>query len=223
MIHRFFFDGSLQLPSIALEGTEFHHLIHVMRFKIGDTVEVVNGRGSLAKASVTALERSAAILHIHHTNEHSFEGPTLILAQAWIRSIEWVIEKGTELGATEFWLFPGQLGEKKQGKEERLRTVAISALKQCRTLFLPKIVLKSSLDTWEKPQGTLFFGDLSPNAPKLFKAPDPITIAIGPEKGFSEEEISRLKALGAQGVRLHDNILRAETAGITALSQLYLC
>jgi 16S rRNA (uracil1498-N3)-methyltransferase len=222
MKNRFFFEGSLQISSLALEDSEFHHLAHVLRLEVGDPIEIVNGEGELATASITALEKSAAIVQITHVQTESSKGPEIILAQAFIRSLEWVVEKGTELGATEFWLYPGALGDKKQAKEHRLKTITISALKQCGRLFLPKIVMKPSLETWKKPSGALFFGDLSPDAPKLSQITDSAIMVIGPEKGFAASEVHHLKAIGGQGIKLHNNVLRAETAGITALSQLYL-
>ena len=125
---------------------------------------------------------------------------------------------------TEFWLFPGEKSEKKTVSHlQRLETIQINALKQCGRLFLPRITLKPPLDQWQQPPGSLFFGDLSPQAP-LLKGPftSPITFFIGPEKGFSPTELATLSQFKAIGISLHHNILRAETAAITALSQFYL-
>src|SRR5438132_1425209 len=123
MINRFFSDNPLDASMIALEGREFHHLAHVMRLEVGDTVEVVNGQGELAKATISALETSTAILQIESVYRETQKGPEIVIAQAFIHSLEWVIEKGTELGATKFWLFPGVLSDKKQAKDERLKTI----------------------------------------------------------------------------------------------------
>ncbi|MBS0647621.1 MAG: 16S rRNA (uracil(1498)-N(3))-methyltransferase [Verrucomicrobia bacterium] len=227
---RFFLPVSLNTSSLSFEGEEFHHLAHVMRVRVGETIEIVNGRGELATGEVVSLDKKNAELKIlsHHTEPCPEQ--SLILAQALTRpsSLEWIIEKGTELGVTEFWLFPGERSEKKElspSQVHRLATMTQSALKQCGRLFLPSIVLKPALSSWQPPAGSLFFGDLSPQAPRL-KGPFQNTVVffIGPEKGFSSTETKILsEQFKAQGIRLHDNILRAETAAITALSQFYLC
>ena len=86
----------------------------MIRARKGDKVELVNGRGALAQAVVTTLEKEKAPLQIESTTEKP-RGAEIILAQALPRfsHLDWIIEKGTELGASLFWLFPGVLSEKK--------------------------------------------------------------------------------------------------------------
>jgi len=198
-----------------------------MRSQVGDSVEVVNGRGELAAAAIQTIGKDKAILKItsHRTEKKRAE---IILAQAIPRMnhLEWIIEKGTELGASIFWLFPGDYSEKKTlsgHQEDRLKALSIAAMKQCGSLFLPSIVIKPPLAIWTPLAGSLFYGDVRKNVPKLPHAPkEPIVIFIGPEKGFSPKEVEILEQkLKAQGIKLHENILRTETAGIVALAQLY--
>jgi 16S rRNA (uracil1498-N3)-methyltransferase len=225
---RFFAPSTLKTPTLILEGEEFHHLAKVMRVRIGETIELVNGRGELATAEVISLDKKSASLKIVSHRAESAPQQTLMLAQALTRpsSLEWIIEKGTELGVSEFWLFPGERSEKKElspSQIHRLEIIILNALKQCGRLFLPKIILKPSLTIWNLPAGSLFFGDLSPQAP-LLKGPfsSSVVFFIGPEKGFSAAELETLAKFKAQGISLHTNILRAETAALTALSQFYL-
>ena len=225
---RFFLSAPLQ-NTLTLEGEEFHHLATVMRLRIGETLEIVNGQGELAKAELISLDKKRCQLKI--LSHQSIPPPeeSLILALALTRpaSLEWTVEKGTELGATEFWLFPGQLSEKKEltpSQLHRLETITINALKQCGRLYLPKILQKPALEDWEIPAGSLFFGDVSPEAP-LLQGPfaKKVIFFIGPEKGFSPSETHLLKVtFKAQPISLHANILRAETAALTALSQFYI-
>lgn len=224
---RFFVDLPLQ-NTLTLEDEEFHHLTKVMRIRIGETVELVNGKGELAEAELIALEKKSCTLKIVSHKEVSPPEQTVILALALTRpsSLEWALEKGTELGATEFWLFPGDQSEKKElssSQLQRLETILINALKQCGRLYLPTMVLKPALKKWEIPVGSLFFGDVSPKVPVL-KGPFSKTVFffIGPEKGFSPSETQILKdKFQASPISLHENILRAETAAIAALSQFY--
>lgn len=225
---RFFIPSSLKTSSLILEGEEFHHLAKVMRVRVGETIELVNGAGELAIAEVLSLDKKSAELKIlsHHSETPSEQ--ILILAQALTRpsSLEWIVEKGTELGVTEFWLFPGERSEKKElspSQLHRLETIILNALKQCGRLFLPKILLKRALKTWNFPAGSLFFGDVSPQAPLLIGPfSNSVVFFIGPEKGFSPAELETLHKFKAKGISLHANTLRAETAALTVLAQYYL-
>jgi len=225
---RFFVASSLKASRISLEGEEFHHLAKVMRVRVGETIELVNGQGELATAEVVSLDKKSSELKILSYLKEAPPEQALILAQALTRpsSLEWIVEKGTELGVTEFWLFPGERSEKKElspSQYHRLETITLNALKQCGRLFLPEILQKPALSSWSRPTGSLFFGDLSPQASRLQGPFEKRAVFfIGPEKGFSSAELETLSQFKARGISLHTNILRAETAALTILSQFYL-
>jgi 16S rRNA (uracil1498-N3)-methyltransferase len=228
--NRYFLDAPLLAgEKVALTEGEFHHLTHVMRQKAGAPVEIVNGRNLLATAYVEAIERNRAILSIRHVEEKISSRKKVILVQAIPRlsHLEWIVEKGTELNAEAFWLFPSLLSEKKEfslAQEQRLAHLVIAAMKQCGRLDLPKMHYLPPLAEWETiPEGTLFFGDTREEAPLLKHETkqDPVFIFIGPEKGFHPKELLLLEErFRAKGVKLHDNILRVETAALVALATL---
>lgn len=214
---------------IFLEGVELHHLINVMRNREGNLVEIVNGLGQLAQARLANLEKKRAILQI----EEVFEAPALdkplILAQAIPRlsKLEVILEKCTELGVTEIWLFPASHSEKKTFSEnqlERFHTILISAMKQCGRLFLPDLILMPQLKQWQPLCLPAYFGDTANEAPLFYEKytqqlnNEGSIFFIGPESGFTEDEISLLKKLEAIGVKLNNNILRTETAAIAAIA-----
>src|SRR3989339_1718221 len=230
---RFYIQGSTLIIDeiFSLEKEEFHHLAHVMRGKVGDKVELINGLGSLAQAVVLSIEKHKAFLKIESVFQEKPPSYQLILAQALPRlpKLEFIIEKSVELGVTDLWLLPGILSEKKDFSEnqiERIHHITLSALKQCGRLFIPNIIFKPSLLNWnsEEVPANSFFGDTEPNAPHflnklLSKASSPLLIVIGPEKGFHEKEALYMKDhLHMKGVKLHHNILRAETAAIHSVS-----
>lgn len=225
-IERFFHPDFFQeKQEIILEGQEFHHL-RVMRLKQGEQIELVNGKRELAQARLTALHKESASLEILTIERSQEKKPYLILAQAMplFNRLEFIIEKGTELGASAFWLFPGHQSEKtnlSSNQSERLKSLSISALKQCGRLDLPPILFKPPLKEWERAEGTLYFGDTHPEAPNWQIADNPLQAPliffIGPEKGFHSQEVSLLEQWGAQGVKIHSNILRVDTAALTAL------
>lgn len=116
-----------------------HHMIKVMRVRPGDTVELVDGKGTLSTAK---LLNNGELEIISTTFEE--RRPPCILAQALPKQnkLELIIEKATELGASEFWLFPGEQSERtalSDNHRRRLDQLLISAMKQCGTLYLPTI------------------------------------------------------------------------------------
>lgn len=214
---------------VKLEGEEAHHLARVMRCREGEKVELVNGKGELAKAEVATLGKRSVLLSVDTVEKGPAER-RIILAQAIPRlsRLKIILEKATELGVTDYWLFPGELSEKKEvskGQIEKLQTITISALKQSGRLYLPSIALKPPLERWEKLPCDAFFGDVKADAPRLSEQrpsdDSPVLIFIGPESGFTEKEEKKLQVLGAKGVKLHHNILRSDTAPLVALSLLY--
>jgi len=228
---RYFFPQLIENDQlIFLDGGEHHHLIHVMRTKLGEEIEVVNGMGQLAAAVVESIEKKTVSIRIKTIHTEMLNTQKIILAQGMPKfsKLEFIIEKGTELGMTEIWLFPASRSEKKdlsENQHERLNTLMIAAMKQCGRLFLPKIIIMPPIKQWNSVETqTVFFGDVNPQAKpfisllKELKPEKDAVFCIGPESGFTDQEIEHLKVLGAHGVKLNQNILRTETAAIAAVA-----
>jgi 16S rRNA (uracil1498-N3)-methyltransferase len=214
--------------TIQIEGPEFHHLIHVMRATKGDSLEIVNGCGVLAEGTLQLIEKKQAIIQIEKVIKKALPSFQIILALAIPRSnrLDFILEKGTEIGMTELWLFPGQRSERKTFSDhqlERMEAVIISAMKQSGRLDLPLIKVHENLKKWSSLPYPAFFGDLSPLADSFEKTwnknppQNGILFFIGPESGLNEQEIHILQKLGAKGVNLHHNILRTDTAALATL------
>lgn len=214
--------------SLRLSEEESHHLTRVMRVQLGEHIEVINGKGQLAKAEVTEIQKRHSVLNILHLQTEAPPTTEVILAQALPRlnRLDTIVEKGTELGITQLWLFPGQRSEKKElsdQQQQRIHTQMVSALKQCGSLFLPTLILKPALQRWDHLPYPAFFGDLSPHAPPFHTysqrvAEGSVLFFVGPEAGFTSDEVEQMQKLQAIGVRLHQNILRTDTASLAALS-----
>ncbi|MBP9840899.1 MAG: 16S rRNA (uracil(1498)-N(3))-methyltransferase [Simkaniaceae bacterium] len=200
--HRFFSSGS------TIEGEEFHHLTRVMRNQVGDEIELIDGKGSLSLAKITSIEKKEATLKIlaTSTEEPPKERYSLIQGVPQGAKIEWVLEKGTELDIDDFLFFGSK--DFSPNKLTRFHHILIAAIKQCGRLFLPTLSFYSSLEEVPLHEGACY-GD-----PQGTPYHTGHQIVIGPESGFSEEEISLLKGKGAQGVSLGKHILRTETAAI---------
>jgi len=228
-VDRFFCDKPLSpKEGVDIGDKEFHHMARVLRKEAGDAVEIVNGRGALAKGRIESVGKRFCRILIEDVILGSKPKTDIILAQALTRQqkLDDIIEKGTELGVSQFWLFPGLRSEKKtltENQRSRLSQITKSALKQCGRLWLPEIQLKSPLAQWTPQDFPIYFGDISPNAPSLtalFTQAPRVLFCIGPESGFDNGEIDKLRLLGGQGVSLSPNILRAETAAIVSVGIL---
>lgn len=217
---RFYIDAPLE-KECTLEGDEFQHLSRVMRKKEGDEVELVNGRHELALARIESLEKRSVHLTILSCTEKKPLLPPLILAQAFpkLSNLEYILQKGTELGVSTFHIFESTLSEKKpptDNQMKRLNHILISAMKQCGRLDLPEL-------KWGFPEnlsGNVYFGDLCPTTQSLHTIGKlPATLVIGPEKGFTEKEVETYRSK-AQSVSLGPYILRAETAALAGVAIL---
>ena len=227
---RYYIDETLSLDlSVNLKGTEFHHLARVMRSQMGDAVELINGKGVLAEGVITSLDKNSAVIRLEKISEEKNLPTKIILAQALpkINRLDFILEKGTELGVDEFWLFPGQQSIKKDFSEnqmERAKAITIAAMKQCGRLTLPPVKLLPTLNQWTNFENNCFFGDIHTHAPLFLDAWKPLeskaslTFFIGPESGWSLNEINLFKKQDVTGVKLHDHILRTDTASLVALS-----
>lgn len=230
---RFFVPTHFQKAEMVdISGDEHHHLARVTRTREGQSVDLVNGNGQLAAARVVSLKPKLASAIIESVTEHTPPKFKIILAQALPRAnrLDFILEKGTELGVAEFWLFPGDRSERETlspNQIQRLERLAIAAMKQCGSLFLPQIVLKPPLIEWPPVLFQAYFGDLGPKAPLFVHAltshppSDGAVIFIGPESGFTDEEIELLRKRKALGVNFHSHILRTDTAPLVAVALLH--
>lgn len=228
---RYYYPGALiEHTPLFLEGVEFHHLVHVLRGKVGQPIAVVDGLGSLAEGFILSIDKKKASFELTSIYREPPPPLTCILAQALPRlnRLDFIVEKGTELGMQQLYLFPGENSERKTlapAQIERLENILVAAMKQCGRLFLPKIKILPAIKQWQKNDFSLplFFGDLSPQAPSFQQAllNSPAKKAIfctGPESGFTADEEVFLRSCGAEGVKLHANVLRTDTASLVALA-----
>ena len=234
---RFYINAPLQEEVLSLEGDEFHHLSRVMRKRVGERVELINGRHLIALATIDALEKSSAQLTVLKIEEKKPLLPPLTLIQGLPKFplLELIVQKGTELGVSTFYFYPALLSDKKsvsQAQKKRLEHITVNAMKQCGRLDLPQIewglpiplsILNPKADqkkTALESLGTLYFGDLRTGAAPLCKVGTlPATLIIGPEKGLTYSEIHTLNEV-AKGVSLAPYTLRTETAALAGLSIL---
>lgn len=216
-------DNSISQFSFSSE--ESKHIVKVLRKKEGDTLSITNGKGYLyeAKIMVADLKRcKVAIISRKkiHAPMHSLH---LVVAPTKMNDrFEWFLEKATEIGVNEITPIICERSERKVIKLERMQKVIQSAMKQSLQAYLPKLNPAISYADYilSEKSGLLFIAHCGEGEKMELKrrvAPDKdITVLIGPEGDFTENEIRRAYEKGFLSVSLGKNRLRTETAAVVA-------
>lgn len=205
----------------SLNESESKHACKVLRLKENDKIGILNGKGLFAVAEIIEANPKHCKVHIIEKNVESSPSYSVHIAICPTKMndrMEWFVEKATELGITEITFLLSKNSERKAIKLERFESIAISAMKQSKRTFLPKINDLTKVDTFIKahPNGYIahcyeaeksdLFQIFDGNAP----------ILIGPEGDFTLEECKLAEANGYQTITLGENRLRTETAGLYA-------
>ena len=218
--------GSLWIPETA----QAHYLLTVLRLNIGDKLKVFDGCSGEYLAEISEASKKNCVITILEKLRDMAYSPDLWLLFAPVKKdkTDFIIAGATELGVRKIMPVITQRTISERIKKERFEAQAIEAAEQCRRLDIPEISsslpLENVLKNWPENR-ILYFMDESGHgecASMAFGRAHPLpaaAILVGPEGGFSEEELQRLRALPfAKGVSLGKRILRAETAVMAALS-----
>ncbi len=208
-----------------LDQEEAHHVARVLRLGRGDALAVFDGRGGEWEATLDAVSRDEVWVVVGEPRGGSVEAPLpVVLLQALTRpeKLEWVLQKGTELGVSAFRLVPTERAEAMvptPARLERYRRIVLEAVKQSGRRVIPAVEVGSIAEPPAGCAGLLL--DPSPDAPPLAivlagRRPGAIAIAVGPEGGFTPEEAASLAGRGWRPAGLGPRILRTETAGAVA-------
>ena len=227
MPDRFFAPSFRESGSLTLDGPEAHHLMHVLRIAAGEAVEVFDGRGLVASAEVVAVRKRDVELRIVAARREAPPAREVILGTAVPKGdrFDWLIEKATELGVTRIvpLVTSRSSVDPRDSKLDKLRQAVITACKQCGRNHLLEV---SPVTAWadfvrnEFPNRAAFIAHLSSDARPLSLGVStldhqPSTVfAIGPEGGFTNEEVALALVAGAKPISLGPLVLRIETAAI---------
>lgn len=231
--------NSVKDGKIYVEREGCHHIIDVMRLGKGDGVVVFDGTGKEYVGKIGSVNNKRVIIDILKTRiVDRRQSVRISLAQAIPKKdkMDLIVQKATELGIDEIVPFESSRtvvkskGERSGHKIERWFKIAIEASKQCGRSRVPKVQniahFNSVLDDIPK-YGLAIMPCLADNKTTLLKSalkkvskPDNVLVIIGPEGGFSEDEIDKANARGAVLVSLGDLVLRSDTAAIAAISIL---
>ncbi len=223
---------------LELPADEAHHLIHVLRARTGQSLELGDGAGGVAEAEIVRIDRKRVFARIRNRRREPRPRPHLCLIQGLARGqkMDWIIQKATELGAAELRAIETEHAvarlpeERKHQRLERWRKIALNAAKQCGAAWRPDLhsfnVLTDALK--QTSFDLLLLCDLSEKSRPLREVLrragtqpiDRIGVLIGPEGDFSPEEKKAAIRAGAQPVHLGPLTLRTETAALYTLSAL---
>lgn len=224
----------------VLSGGNFHHIVRVMRMKTGDSLWVVFHGGKAGKAIIVDIDDSSVEVRIAEWEEKMKELPVQVTIASGLPKgdkWEWIIQKGTELGASQFVPFIAvrsvvKWEEKKSSKKlERWKKIAKEAAEQSHRQIIPEIekpvsfiellklgesfshkaiAYEEAAKDDEKGNFAQMLASCSPG--------DQLLLVFGPEGGIADEEAAKLKSHGFTLCGLGPRILRTETAPLYALS-----
>jgi 16S rRNA (uracil1498-N3)-methyltransferase len=237
---RYFSQINIATDQVRLSGPEAHHLIHVMRAEIGTKVVLFDGTGREFLAEVVRVGRNEVHVTILAQEKVDRELTTELTIGITLPKGDrqkWLVEKLVELGVTRLvpLVTERSVARPLPSVLERLQRTVIEASKQCGRNRLmeiaapqlwPALVAAASgvEQCWlahpgrEKATGSFCRYSASPARQAGPTASGPIVLAIGPEGGFTDEEVGLAAAAGWQCVDLGPRILRIETAAILLVS-----
>lgn len=227
----FFIDTLPQEGEIVeIRGAHAKHIARVLRLQVHDHLTLTSGSGSVADAEIVAMSLSCVSARIIARAHKKRALIAPILAQALLKhdKMEWVIQKSVELGISRIIPFssdrtiPSALQDHK--RHTRWNAIATAAAEQSGLAFRPEVTLPLSFQNlleqhisgtsflfWEEKKGQSIHA-ITPSQKEV-----PLLI-IGPEGGFTSDEVGQAEKRGVSIISLGDQILRAETAAIVAVS-----
>lgn len=222
LISEGFSEGTLRIHNADL----LHQLIKVLRFRKGEKCMLLDGRGKKAPAEILELHKKEAVFEVGPVEGCQIPKKDLHLFCALSKkpaTFELILQKATELGVRSITpLITERCQVREVRKEQRLELILKEAFEQSEGCFLPELRAATPLKEvlGDFPEGAFLVGEPREENPPLSQAltDGRINLVIGPEGGFSEEELGLMKAAGAQFFRLGEQILRMETAAIAGMA-----
>lgn len=241
-MQRYFVKESANNHRYFISGEDQHHIVKVMRMQMGDHIICVNIQGKAAICEIVEITDEIVAADIVQWKEEASELPILITIASGLPKgdkLEWVIQKGTELGAYKFIPFAAarsivKWDEKKAEKKvERWQKIAKEAAEQSHRAYLPEVVNPVSFKTLLQQSKDYHYklaayeeegrnGEMSTfsSTLKKIKQGESLLLLFGPEGGLSLDEIELLKENDFDLCGLGPRILRTETAPLYSLAAI---
>lgn len=221
-----FYVPNISVSEVILDEAESKHAVKVLRLSVGDSVQLIDGKGGLYQAEISDASPKKCKLSIIGLNKEfgkkDFHLHITIAPTKNIDRFEWFLEKATEIGIDEITPLLTSHSERKTVNPERLEKILVSAMKQSLKAYLPKLnditpfrqlVVNSKTTT----KCMAYCDDIQKTHLKdLANQGKDTLILIGPEGDFSPDEVQFAFENGFKVVSLGKARLRTETAGIVA-------
>ncbi|MGD9152937.1 MAG: 16S rRNA (uracil(1498)-N(3))-methyltransferase [Gammaproteobacteria bacterium] len=233
MIHRVYQAITLAVGiEIDLDQDAVNHVANVLRLKVNEPLIIFNGKGGEYLAKIINIKRrevKALVNEFKNINRES--GLKIHLAQGLVLGdkMDFILQKFVELGGTEITpIIAARCNVKLSGdrwrkKITRWQKIIISACEQCGRNILPKINLPVSFAdfvTQDDSKTKIILDPAGENNMSAVNIKSDVTVMIGPEGGFTKEEIEQAKEHNFLNVKLGPRVLRAETASVAITSIL---
>lgn len=221
---RFYCPSLVSTGVSELADTEAHHLAHVLRLAVGESVELFNGNGLVGQAIIQQIRKRDVACDVQSVTQEMRPTPEITLGTAVPKGerFDWLIEKATELGVCR--LVPlnttRSTVDPRDSKLDRLRQTVIAACKQSRRAHVMELTPAMSWPQFLEQTGkhplVVAHPQNSPVCPPEsgFFSAGKLFLAVGPEGGFTEEEVAAATRQGGRVMPLGEHILRIETAGL---------
>lgn len=220
-----FYTTAIQESEAMLLNEEAKHCSRVLRYSVGDTIYLTDGKGCLYNGIVTELNKNDVQINQVEIFESSATASKLTIAIAPTKNIsrfEWFLEKATEIGIGAIIPIITSRSERRVIKPERCKKILLSAMKQSKNFHLPVLNDMMKFDDFIKTiNGTVQKFIAHCMAPEnhlgtLYNVESSGIVLIGPEGDFTSEELKLARDNDWIEVSLGQTRLRTETAGIVA-------
>ncbi len=229
----FFFVDKLDASFIILNEETSRHVVQVLRMENGEQLQLTDGKGILATATITDNNRKRCQVAIIQTSSITAPTANVTIAISPVKNnsrFEWFLEKATEIGVNTIIPIICSRTEKQHFKFDRMQSILISAMLQSQQAWLPElhqpIKFKDAVLKASQEQKFIAHCEDENNKVQLTSAlanhSSSKLILIGPEGDFTKDEIELALANSFKPVALGDTRLRTETAGIVAATLLRL-
>lgn len=212
---------------IALEGDVYHHLKNVLRLAPGETIQLLDGTGTVRQCRVEYGERGKLkAVVLNQWREEEFIFPVhLIQALPKAEKMDWILQKCTECGVGKFSpvmtkrSVPFLSGERKNKRLQRWQRIVAEACRQCGRPSIPVVCEPRELAevlSFCREENRFFCRQVENRSLASViekKRPADAAVLVGPEGGFEEDEIALIEKCGFETVGLGPRVLRTETAG----------
>jgi len=209
---------------IILDEIDSRHLSKSLRKKSGDIIRVTNGEGLEIQGKIIRLGKNIKVNIINKVN-HRKKNLSIHVAMSPLKNpsrFEWFVEKSTEIGISEITPIITRFSQKKKVNIDRLNKIVISSMKQSNQFYLPKVNPITSFNDFLKSNKDYKLIAHLKNSNSFNKksigSKEKIVLMIGPEGGFSEEEILLARKEKIKEISFGKNRFRSETAGVFAIS-----